>query len=828
MVCKLCRPEGKRTAANGVVARSEERSILIAIAASVRLLPLGWPQGLLQTQGLTLELDTQERPYGCDCGASFTRRDLLSRHVRLHHPQPPYLEDLETVQQPFRETFSSIPHNATRTRDPFVFYSPSQLQASQEINGTEAPAAYAVSPRQIFSHTPASTINTQENENAPFREIINDNEMHSEIRVLHEISDPSREELYPFDEFANFLWFLGFPEEWGSASMEIAGDITPSEGNNNNLAKDREANVKEGDDSPFQPWLPSVPSKEQCLHSYQEMVSRQFHGQDAFFWVDEAQREQIQVSLEEHRAITPGFLIPSRHTLSRYLAAFFEGFHSHLLFIHLPTFRLTDHPLELILAIMSAGAQYRFEHQNSTKFFKAAKAIVSQRHHLDDVTGASWFIGRNPTDAPGDLLGMDDDLGVIRCLLILMGVGTWQDTTMLKEALHLRSLLVGCLRRSGLQEIHQPSTTEHMDWLRWAKSESIRRTKLAAFSFVDMYSIAYNNYPPIRNHEVKLRLPCPTRVWNASNAMDWLEAYRVAGADQLFYHDALSLLLRNSASAPALSPVPSPLGNYYLLHGLIQRIHIIRELGLDINDDYTEFPEVESNRLEHALRSWTTMWQQAPESNIDPANENGPVPFTSSSMLCLAYSRLNLNLGPFRQLETRDPSIIAEALGRSPPLRNSGSIISALIYAIHSFSIPVRLGLDYVARSQAFFWSVRHALSSFECVVLLSKWLFQLAVTREPNLNAKERRILRWTSLVVEEAYDSIDFDDESPITRHSGPRELGLGVLAIWSRFFQHNTQWHFINILGQSLSLYAGVMAANFKEGPSDEFEIRVPLNI
>ncbi|CAI7657379.1 unnamed protein product [Penicillium pancosmium] len=219
------------------------------------------------------------------------------------------------------------------------------------------------------------------------------------------------------------------------------------------------------------------------------------------------------------------------------------------------------------------------------------------------------------------------------------------------------------------------------------------------------------------------------------------------------------------------------------------------------------------------------MWQQAPESNIDPANENGPVPFTSSSMLCLAYSRLNLNLGPFRQLETRDPSIISEALGRSPPLRNSGSIIPALIYAIHSFSIPVRLGLDYVARSQSFFWSVRHALSSFECVVLLSKWLFQMAITREPNPNANERRVLRWTSLVVEEAYDSIDFEDESPITRHSGPGELGLGVLAIWSRFFQNNTQWHFINILGQSLSLYAGIMAAMVNEGPLEGFEIKLP---
>jgi uncharacterized Zn-finger protein len=29
--------------------------------------------------------DTQEKPYGCHCGQSFTRRDLLTRHQRLYH-----------------------------------------------------------------------------------------------------------------------------------------------------------------------------------------------------------------------------------------------------------------------------------------------------------------------------------------------------------------------------------------------------------------------------------------------------------------------------------------------------------------------------------------------------------------------------------------------------------------------------------------------------------------------------------------------------------------------------------------------------------------------
>lgn len=245
---------------------------------------------------------------------------------------------------------------------------------------------------------------------------------------------------------------------------------------------------------------------------------------------------------------------------------------------------------------MSAGAQYRFEHRNSTKFFEAAKAILSRRHHFHNFIGAPSSFGPGSTDPAGAMLDVDDELDLIRCLLILMGVGTWQNTTMLQEAHQLRCMLVNSLRRSGLEETHQLSPTEHIEWLHWVKDESIRRTKLAAFSFVDMYSIAYNNYPPIRNHEVKLRLPCETKLWKASNVKEWLAAYRVAGSDQLFFNDALSLLLRDSDSPPALNPMPSPLGNYFLLHGLIQRIHIIRELGLDINDDCMS--EGESTRLE--------------------------------------------------------------------------------------------------------------------------------------------------------------------------------------------------------------------------------------
>lgn len=92
----------------------------------------------------------------------------------------------------------------------------------------------------------------------------------------------------------------------------------------------------------------------------------------------------------------------------------------------------------------------------------------------------------------------------------------------------------------------------------------------------------------------------------------------------------------------------------------------------------------------------------------------------------MAYIRLSLDLGSHRHLESRDPSLIAQSLIELPDIERNDNLLSALLYSTHALSIPVRLGIDRVARSQAFFWSVQHALSSFECAVFLSKWLCSL------------------------------------------------------------------------------------------------------
>lgn len=137
-----------------------------------------------------------------------------------------------------------------------------------------------------------------------------------------------------------------------------------------------------------------------------------------------------------------------------------------------------------------------------------------------------------------------------------------------------------------------------MHWHEWAEDESVRRTRLVSFCFVHVHSIAYNIYPVLRSSEVHLRLPCSTQEWKATTASEWEAAQKEVGSQQLFFQDALALLLQKSRTPVMLDPIPSPLGNYILLHGLLQRIHLVSELSIPNGDQSFSLPTEELNKLE--------------------------------------------------------------------------------------------------------------------------------------------------------------------------------------------------------------------------------------
>lgn len=89
---------------------------------------------------------------------------------------------------------------------------------------------------------------------------------------------------------------------------------------------------------------------------------------------------EIQRKIDDFGQVLPkGFQLPSRHTLSRFLEGYINGFHEHLPFLHLPTISSTTMAPELLLALAAIGAQYRFESHRGNELWYAAKAIAIEQ-----------------------------------------------------------------------------------------------------------------------------------------------------------------------------------------------------------------------------------------------------------------------------------------------------------------------------------------------------------------------------------------------------------------------------------------------------------------
>jgi hypothetical protein len=177
------------------------------------------------------------------------------------------------------------------------------------------------------------------------------------------------------------------------------------------------------------------------------------------------------------------FEIPSRHTLSRYITAFFGGFHSHFPFIHAPTYKPSSSPLELTLSMCAAGAQYCFERRSSERLFRVAKAIVFERLRQEESQFGPQTLafiasanGHSPEVAHTTRRsGPWEPLDLVKTIFILVGFATWERKDLLQQAFGLRGLLVQSLRDIGLKEGAESTnipTSRPMMWDNWVKLES--------------------------------------------------------------------------------------------------------------------------------------------------------------------------------------------------------------------------------------------------------------------------------------------------------------------------------------------------------------------
>ncbi|KUL81817.1 hypothetical protein ZTR_09066 [Talaromyces verruculosus] len=461
-------------------------------------------------------------------------------------------------------------------------------------------------------------------------------------------------------------------------------------------------------------------------------------------------RSRLLARLEGVNETFPNHRLPSNDALTRYLAGYFTGFYPHCPFTHVPTFKIASCSQELCLAMMAVGALDRFENSAANQLFYLAKALL-----LDSQECRVQYELRNSVSNTNDPLLEKQLIDEMRCLLCLAQFASWQSDPRLKiEACVLQSLLGRSLRVSGLEENSQ--ALGHLSWEQWSELESQRRTKLFSYCFLAIQSIAYDVPPIIWYDEINIKLPCSCPEWTAPDATTWSMLKSNIPNEQSRFHDTLNTLLSLADQAGHVTLTSTPVANYVLMHGLLQMIIQSRRsvFGHPLMAPSKEY----QSTFEMALMNWTSCWVHTPESNLEPADPNGPLPFTSSALLSLAYIRNCFDTFRTKKLFTWNPVEIADVLRTFPSVERSRTSLLAAYHATNLLATLVKLGVRYFINNQAVLWSIEATLCGLDSSIFLEKWLRQVQDTMpESPLTDREIQLLRWIENIVCEGLSSVN-----------------------------------------------------------------------
>ncbi|OPB45851.1 hypothetical protein A0O28_0094180 [Trichoderma guizhouense] len=326
-----------------------------------------------------------------------------------------------------------------------------------------------------------------------------------------------------------------------------------------------------------------------------------------------------------------------------------------------------------------------------------------------------------------------------------------------------------------------------------------------------MHTIVFDIPPLMYAKDINLELPCREKEWRARDEAEWKQARDTGGESSRNFQETFASLFVNSGEMEERSKTSqtsfSSFGGCVLIHALIQQIWLTRNSGLPSQQLEHSLPTEQIGAFENALRTWAMYWEQNQESSMDPLSPHGPIAFTSTALMRLAYIRLNMNLGPIRCLSSWDPHLIARSLHASPPVQRSERLTRAALHCAHALSIPVKLGINHIAETQVRFWSNQHALCSLECGLLLAKWL-ESVTAEDPNppLTQAEERLLDFVVHLVAEAAYQVRCEKI-----WERKKSLNVQTVRLWARLYQSKSVWEVVGLIGASLNIYADILEQN-----------------
>lgn len=535
------------------------------------------------------------------------------------------------------------------------------------------------------------------------------------------------------------------------------------------------------------------------------------------------------------RILPENFNLPKRQNLSRYLAGYIRGFHPHLPFLHLPTTSSDTISPVLLMALCAVGAFYGFERPQGYELYFASRAITEEHfeqhrresmHHLmghhsrhenlsgglpRETSAVLNLAAANPVSS-----AKRKSLEIIQSLVVLTQLTSWVDSALVRDAIVTASQLSVLVReelnKSQPLEIDMKLATAWHDW--W-QDEGRRRTLYAAYVVVNLQTISFNIPPAIPNMEIRMLLPSSAAEWNAAGSGTWRDAVERSGLQRNDFQHCLKRLFSGHPVDKEVST--SSFANYVLIQGILQYLYFERQAALGMVNSALSLPPGVIDPYAQALRTWEADWNKSRESTLDPASPYGPLGFNSTAMLRLAHIRLSVGLGDESSLMRRDPQVLARAFvsEENPVPVQPAHLEQAISQCIDAFRIPVRVGIPLVARTQTGHWSVQHALASFACALMLTRWLENMSCFAEEfgpeSLGENEKHLLNTISSLIEETHyaGSLGTKESDALRIH----RLRVIIVQVWAEAYQGVQVFEIVETIGTTFSLVAQILEDRLK---------------
>ncbi|PYH90979.1 hypothetical protein BO71DRAFT_401775 [Aspergillus ellipticus CBS 707.79] len=388
-------------------------------------------------------------------------------------------------------------------------------------------------------------------------------------------------------------------------------------------------------------------------------------------------------------------------------------------------------------------------------------------------------------------------------------MSAWGEEVLVQDSLAMSSQLAVLARSLGIQKPDSCGSTE-LTWQEWITHQQRRRTLLVAYCLFNLQSIIFNIPPQIPTREVALCLPSCESEWKTSSQTAWKRHRATSAQYERSFPETLSQLL--CGQDVTQDGLLGPFSNYILIHGLVQKIYFERQAADYVPHQTFPMRPQSLENIETALKCWQCSWEATWESTLDPYSPKGPLGFNATALLRLAYIRLNCHSGLCHDLLSGDPIRIKSLVSDSQLdcLNRSPSLDRAVLQCIHALSIPVRVGIPYLARTQTLHWSVQHSICHLECAFLLMRWMQTIAKAVEvggmASLRGDERKLVTMARYLIQET-------DLQYLMEGQAGDSLNMGFLTastarLWADISSGIHVFNIVHRIGASLSAIADAL--------------------